>query len=291
MLYQNIENLPLAPLGTSTQLFDFDALPPATASGYTSVLPTTLYDPARTYPDPERKYQHTTYGWDVPLISGGQSTQGAFDRGVGSSPVYDELLRDGHFAHDARHFRADVAAGWYLVSAKLGDLTIGRDQMQITDGYTNAVLAGPLSTAAGQFVSVSFAVHVPSVPSGQPLDLVFSDLGGEPNWVLNGLEIRPGKLFDIGAPLPASLQTPGEQLRGRGDGGHVHGVRGYAGRVVCRGTWSRSARTWARWWRRRTWRRALRACRWRWRTTVVCRRTWRGSTCSDRRVPGRRRFR
>ena len=38
---------------------------------------------------------------------------------------------------------------------------------------------------------------------------MFSDLGGEPNWVLNGLEIRPGKLFDIGAPLPASLQTPG----------------------------------------------------------------------------------
>jgi len=68
-------------------------------------------------------------------------------------------------------------------------------------------LAGPLSTVAGQFVSVSFAVYVPSVPSGQPLDLVFSDLGGEPNWVLNGLEIRPGKLFDIGAPLPASLQT------------------------------------------------------------------------------------
>ena len=125
MLYQNIENLPLAPLGTSTQLFDFDALPPTTASGYTSVLPTTLYDPAGTYPDPERKYQHTTYGWDVPLVSGGQSTQGAFDRGVGSSPVYDQLLRDGHLAHDAHHFRADVAAGWYLVSAKLGDRTIG----------------------------------------------------------------------------------------------------------------------------------------------------------------------
>jgi hypothetical protein len=48
VLYQNIENLPLAPLGTSTQLFDFDGLPPATATGYTSVLPTTLYDPLHT---------------------------------------------------------------------------------------------------------------------------------------------------------------------------------------------------------------------------------------------------
>jgi hypothetical protein len=187
--YRSIENMPLDPLGKTEPLrFDMNWTAAATQAGYTSVLPTTVYNAS----DPL-----STFGWDAPLYG--------FDRGTTSfTSDFANLLRDGHWHSAMRTFSAEVESGWYLVSVKSGDKSFARDRLRVTDANTvseadpaGRVLLDNVSSPAGQIVERTFMVFV---PEGQNLALTFADLGGDPYWVVNGIEIRPGRILTFGSP-------------------------------------------------------------------------------------------
>ncbi|MCL4207892.1 MAG: hypothetical protein KJ000_35855, partial [Pirellulaceae bacterium] len=191
--YFGIENLPLDslehPLGKSELHFDFNWTPAETQGGYTSVLPTTLYG-----------VDGSTYGWNA-VVNG-------FDRGAAMVPgtTFTDLLRDGHWQSASRTFTADVANGWYLVSVKTGDASFARNRLQVVDANKGTVLVERVDSAAGQFAHPTFVVLVErdqELAEGMgTLALTFSNLGGDPYWVINGLEIWPGKLLGIGSSEP-----------------------------------------------------------------------------------------
>jgi fibronectin-binding autotransporter adhesin len=187
--YRNIENMPLDPLGSSEPLrFDMDWNSAGTQGGYNSVLPTAVYNAS----DPLSKF-----GWDAPL--------NGFDRGTTSfTSDFANLLRDGHWHSAPRTFIAEVESGWYLVSVKTGDKSFARDRLRVTDANTvseadpaGRVLLDNVSSPAGQIVERTFLVFV---PEGQNLALTFANLGGDPYWVVNGIEIRPGRILTFGSP-------------------------------------------------------------------------------------------
>jgi hypothetical protein len=91
--------------------------------------------------------------------------------------------------------------GWYLVSVKLGDAGFARDQMQVRNADTGQVLVASTSTAAGQFAERNFVVKA----IAGALRLEFRDVGGDPYWTANAIEIRPAVILDIGAPSPGPL--------------------------------------------------------------------------------------
>jgi len=186
--YQNIENMPLDPLpgAENTFRFDMDAAAGALQDGYTSVLPTTLYG------------NGNTFGWNSPL--------NGFDRGTtGFTSEYADLLRDGHWNSAARTFTADVAVGWYLVSIKSGDKSFARDQLQVTNPDTGQILLDSASSPAGQIAGQSFVMLV----TDGTLDLTFANTGGDPYWVVNGIEIRPGKILTFGSPAQPTKISDG----------------------------------------------------------------------------------
>lgn len=181
----DIENLPIMPLGTSTLRFDFNNNSPVspTQAGYTGVLPTKLYGGGPTGSD---------FGWVT-------APQGGFDRGAPANLTssFAALLRDGHYGGvgaGARTFRADVTNGFYLVSVKMGDATFARDLMRVTNADNGQVILDNVTTAAGQFAARTFVIGV----TDGSLDLRFSDLGGDPYWVVNGIEVRPAVLLTEG---------------------------------------------------------------------------------------------
>jgi hypothetical protein len=179
--YRNIENMPLDPLGTSEWRFDLNRSPAATQDDYTGVQPTTLYDPLGM--------AGTRFGWNA-VMNG-------FDRGAGPfSSSFTDLLRDGHWHNASRTFTADVANGWYLVSIKTGDKSFARDQLRVTHGDTGQLLIDGLASPAGQIVDRAFLMQV----TDGTLDLTFANLGGDPYWVVNGIEIRPGRILTFGSP-------------------------------------------------------------------------------------------
>ncbi|MCL4202267.1 MAG: autotransporter-associated beta strand repeat-containing protein [Pirellulaceae bacterium] len=177
--YRNIEHMPLDPLGTTVPLrFDMDATLAGTQTNYLRVLPTTLYQPGVT-----------THGWDAPV--------NGFDRGTaGFTSTFADLLRDGHWSSAPRRFTAEVADGWYLVSVKTGDKSFRRDQFRVTHGDTGQILLDGVATPAGQIAEHTFVMLV----RDGTLDLTFSNMGGDPYWVLNGIEIRPGNILTFGSP-------------------------------------------------------------------------------------------
>jgi hypothetical protein len=195
--FQDIESLPFTPLGTSTLASDFNGLASSpTQASYTGVLPTRLYGTGTPGAD---------YGWLT------QSPAG-FDRGSGSTSPFASLLRDGQYgttdAAGARTFQADVTNGYYLVSVKMGDLSVTRDQMRVTNADTGQIVLNNLTTPAGQVLETSFVINV----TDGTMDLTFSDQGGaDPYWTLNGLDIRPAVLLTEGfapqGPFPADGVT------------------------------------------------------------------------------------
>ena len=210
--YADIENLPLAPLPSGTPalplLYDLNGSSSSqtqtTPVAYVGVLPTAVYDPSNTYPDPSHIYQHLTYGWTVPMDSNGYFQEGGLDRDPLSGP-YSNLFRDGHMSVYPHTYRATVpSAGWYLVSVSMGDAGTGRDHMRVTSGNTGQVLLDDISTAAGEIRTEWFVTYVPDAAiSGAPtlLDLVFSDQGGDPFWVANAITIDSAKAFGAGGRL------------------------------------------------------------------------------------------
>jgi hypothetical protein len=167
----------------STRFFDFNKpgspnsptqspSSPPTIGGYFGVLPTDLYTSAKGY------------GWNI-------AAAGGFDGGALTGPESD-LRRDGNFGtggpSGARIFQADLPNGSYLVNITMGDSVIGRNAMQVKNTDTGDILVSNLTTPAGSF----FQTLVPVTVTDGSLNLEFSDLGGgDPNWVVNGIEIRP----------------------------------------------------------------------------------------------------
>ncbi|MCA9179235.1 MAG: hypothetical protein KDB14_32460 [Planctomycetales bacterium] len=195
--FRNIEQLPLDPIGTDTLLFDFDnADPPGpvTAAGYTSVLEDTVYGVGGN-----------TFGWDVALDSSGLGSNGGFDRGAGSSAALDDLVRDGNYASFDAVFTTDIADGWYLVSAKLGDDLHARDAMTITDLDSGRIMVDSVDSPAGQFRDVTFVLYIDDGTA----NLQFSTLGVDPYWTVNSLEFRPADLLTIGTPDPGPITGDG----------------------------------------------------------------------------------
>ncbi|MCA9176491.1 MAG: hypothetical protein KDB14_18515, partial [Planctomycetales bacterium] len=178
--FGNVASIPLVPAGTSSWSFDFDryaATQSPTESGYTTVSPTAIYSSLNGY------------GW--------QASVSSFDRGNGVASVDDDLLRDGHFGSAAKVFTADVANGWYAVSVTIGDDAASRNFIQVLDADHGQPLVS-VNSAAGEFVVATMFVQV----DDGTLDLEFSNLGGDPFWVVNALVIEP-------AAISASSQVIG----------------------------------------------------------------------------------
>lgn len=145
---------------------------------------------------------------------------GTFDRG-GALGGARNLVRDGVFATGGtaqRDFRIDLPAGGaaqYAVTVVMGDLAVARDNMQVQ--VVTGSVVGPaiplISTPSGQVLPVTFTV----APSGDVIVLRFSDLGGDPAWSLESIEVRPLPAAALPAPPtsppPATLPPPPFQVQ------------------------------------------------------------------------------
>jgi hypothetical protein len=165
--------------------FDFNASTNVTAAGYTAVRAAQLFDPGNGY------------GW--------VSSPYELDRGTASSsPV--ALYRDGHWQYSTRTFQVTAEANpavTYQVTGHTGDQNYPRDQLQISIESGNWTALSP-PTAAGQFRTVVIN-GVWDVNSDGKLDISFSDLGGDPYWVVNGVEV-----LQTGAPMFRATSFPGD---------------------------------------------------------------------------------
>ncbi len=183
--FRNIESLPLLPLGTSSEKYDFDGPGVVTTeSGYTSVVPGRLYGTGTMGSD---------FGWV------GQAPQYSFSYSppLSNGPL-QQVLRDG-VEGDAgmagqRTFRADVADGWYLVSVQVGGVQ-AHDGIQISNQDNGQILLSNVGNTGGNYQTDTFAVQV----KDGSLDLTFAGTGTS-HWVLSGLELRPASLLTIGSP-------------------------------------------------------------------------------------------
>lgn len=144
-----------------------------TPNGYLGVPQTTLYNAG------------TGYGWIASPkgfdLGGPTNSQG---ESIPDPDPLGNLRRDGAFDSIGRTFRVDLPNGTYRYEATIGydrDL----DGMQIN---VNGSIISDISVAAGQRVQINGLF---TVVNGFA-NFAFSDqYGSAPNWVLNGLEIRP----------------------------------------------------------------------------------------------------
>jgi fibronectin type 3 domain-containing protein len=179
-----------ATAGTTTRVyallpvrrFDFNGPAGATAAGFIGVQGSDVYSASRGY------------GWVTPA--------GEFDRGTASStPV--ELYRDGHWGQ-VNTFRIQVRPGVpYDVRVYVGDQQWARDFIRVRaegsgDPAYNVIVP---STPAGQFAT---ATLTNIVSADGVLDLEVRDLGGDPFFVLNGLDRA-----ESSAGLPGLTAGPG----------------------------------------------------------------------------------
>jgi RHS repeat-associated protein len=161
------------PTGGVAWRFDFNAAASPTEPGFVGVLPTDNYTAARGF------------GWDSALTG---AAQGAFDRG----PVpgaQGAMREDGHYSGAPHTFRADVTNGTYSVKLTVGDAAAPHNHVRVK--LNGVVVAADVNTAAGQWTTLT----VPAVVvTNERLELGICDWGGEPSWVINGLEI--GRTLD-----------------------------------------------------------------------------------------------
>lgn len=159
--------------------FDFDlSTSPAvtdTANGYGKVLTTDVWT-------------GSGFGWDGgPVL--------AFQR---TTPTGQLLLIDGHYFYEPRTFRVDVVPGLtYQVTLTVGDTGLAANRLHdniqvVLEGILQPEVINPKipgATVVNQYVSVRYLVDV----LDGTLDLELSKIPGwtDPNWVINGLDIRP----------------------------------------------------------------------------------------------------
>lgn len=149
--------------------FDFNANNAVTESGFTGVSVNTVYSVSNGY------------GWDAALVAAGSSNQGYFDR---STPT--ALKRDGHWGAPDHTFTIQVKPNVpYGIRTYIGDNSFARNNIQI---FVNGTLQFTVSTAAGAFDARTFTAVS---PTGE-LAIRIHDNGGDPYWVLNGIDCAEG---------------------------------------------------------------------------------------------------
>jgi hypothetical protein len=115
------------------------------------------------------------------------------------------LYRDGHWQSATRTFQVGVDPNkTYDVRIHTGDRSFARDQLQVT--VEGDVPQSPVATAANQFK----AITVTGVTVGDGiLDIQIANLGGDPYWVINGIEVAESTTnVPAGPGLPALPVPP-----------------------------------------------------------------------------------
>ena len=175
----------------ATRRFDFNGPSNVTAAGFIGVRGSTLYSAT------------TGYGWN--------QAAGEFDR-VTASPSTTALYRDGNYgsagAAGARTFEVQVTPGaTYGIRVYIGDASFARDDIQVTaegggSGFVPFV-------GVNQFTSVVLT-GVDTNHDGI-LTVTIQDTGGDPYWVINGMDVSAGGVGNLpgGAPLQAIGSGPG----------------------------------------------------------------------------------
>jgi hypothetical protein len=178
--------------------FDFGPATGPVATGFIGVSGSTLYSAS------------LGYGWT--------STVTDFDRGTGTYPVTTiPLYEDGSYGYagtaNAGTFEVQVNPGVYSLRLYIGDHSFLRDQIQVTvEGGSGPVIVP--TTAVNQFVTVVLTGQ--DMNSDGRLDIKIQDIGGDPNWVINGLDIAAGAVGNLPAGEP-------QQAIGQGPGGAAAG--------------------------------------------------------------------
>jgi len=150
------------PASETVKKFDFGTKTSQLQTGYKRVTHLTLYPTTSS---------GSTYGWT-------SATFGSVDRSVGT-----KLTRDLVFDSTSREFKVNLPSDTYNVTILMGDMLFAHDDMSVTiEGNANT----NIDSNVGE---IKIITNVLSVMDGQ-LNIVFSDAGGgNPDWVVNGIEI------------------------------------------------------------------------------------------------------
>jgi hypothetical protein len=124
------------------------------------------------------------YGWTVAVPE--------FQRAT-TSKISDALYRDGHWGSAARTFQVQVDSALdYDVRVYIGDASFARNNIEVSvDGGANWEVA--TATAANVFTTVLIEDIDPATDT---LDIMIRNNGGDPYWVVNGIEIWDSTLSD-----------------------------------------------------------------------------------------------
>jgi hypothetical protein len=177
--------------------FDFNGSGNDIQSGFTGVRGNTLYN------------ANNGYGWT--------STVSEFQRGTTGysiNPANVPLYRDGHWGSAARTFQVAVdPEETYNVRVYVGDRSFARNLIQVTvEGAPETAGGNPNSpriipsTAANGFVAVTV---VGGKATDGILDITIVNTGGDPYWVINGIDVWQSGANDPGALnlLPATWSS------------------------------------------------------------------------------------
>jgi hypothetical protein len=151
--------------------FDFNGAEVDTESGFWNVRGSDVFDPA------------VGHGWNTAVSE--------FERpDTGLSETATALFRDGHWHSATRtfQFQAD-GSQQYDVWIYTGDRNFARNQLQIrVEGVADPQV---IHTAANQFATVSFTGARDTSGDGY-VTVTFANLGGDPYWVVNGIDVARG---------------------------------------------------------------------------------------------------
>ncbi|MFO7898649.1 MAG: PEP-CTERM sorting domain-containing protein [Planctomycetota bacterium] len=184
---------PTASAGSTWQ-FDLDYPNQVTKPGWTSVTrPHSGAGDATT-----GKYTAALgYGWQAPDGISARDRGGATDLG-----------RDFHFADTAQTFLVDVPNATFDVTLYFQDRTYGHEQISVWVEGTKFV--DRISSGTGSMVTQDFEA---AVADGQFTLTIDDEGGGDPNWVLSGIELAeqaaPGPPPGAPIPEPAALALVG----------------------------------------------------------------------------------
>jgi hypothetical protein len=167
--------------------FDFNGSAGATQTGFTGVRGNQLYNAANGY------------GWTVavPEFQRGET-------GYTVAPANVPLYLDGHWGSAARTFQVAVDPDkTYDVRVYVGDRSFARNLIQVTvegaptqhNSQPNSPRLLPSTTANG-FVAVTI---VGGKATDGVLDITIANTGGDPYWVINGIDVWQSDASDPGA--------------------------------------------------------------------------------------------
>jgi RHS repeat-associated protein len=180
----------------TTRRFDFNGPANVTAAGFIGVRGSNLYSAS------------TGYGWNL--------AAGEFDRGAAAASTVD-LYRDGNYGSagpsGARTFEVQVTpSGIYGIRVYIGDAGYARDNIRVT------AEGGASSSVTYVGVNQFAAVTLTGVDANHDgiLTVTIQDLGGDPYWVINGVDVSAGGVGSLpgAAPLQVTQLGPGGATAG-----------------------------------------------------------------------------